>query len=306
MNTNEQFHRVDLHIHTPASNCYEGIKNDDEYIKILKKIIVEKIKIVSFTDHNSIGGYKKIKQLQKSLEKKKGELESKIKEGESNGELEKIKAKLKLFAQVLILPGIEFDAKPGIHILIIFNPNIPIDTIEEFLIKGGYDIDNSGQEDPIKLSKWDVINLFEEASKLDCILIDAHSDSNKGIYNELKGKFRATCFSSPHLNAIGYKNARQRGVIQSLIYDNKDYKRSIPIAFVKFTDSHSINEIGKHYTWFKLKDIDYDSLKFAFGNSDEYISVEAPSTKKILDRLIKGKNSFGIQDLSDNSKYEAQ
>ena len=34
MNTN--FYKLDLHIHTPASQCYEGTKNDDEYFEILR------------------------------------------------------------------------------------------------------------------------------------------------------------------------------------------------------------------------------------------------------------------------------
>ena len=29
-------YKMDLHIHTPASKCYKGAKNDDEYLKIIE------------------------------------------------------------------------------------------------------------------------------------------------------------------------------------------------------------------------------------------------------------------------------
>ena len=31
---NEKYYKIDLHIHTPASKCYKGAKDDAEYIFI--------------------------------------------------------------------------------------------------------------------------------------------------------------------------------------------------------------------------------------------------------------------------------
>lgn len=33
----DEFYKVDLHIHTPASTCYKGTKDDEEYFRILKE-----------------------------------------------------------------------------------------------------------------------------------------------------------------------------------------------------------------------------------------------------------------------------
>ena len=61
------FVKVDLHIHTPASNCYEGPKDKEEYLRILRTVKSKDLKVISFTDHNSIEGYKTIIDIKNDL-----------------------------------------------------------------------------------------------------------------------------------------------------------------------------------------------------------------------------------------------
>ena len=45
--------RVELHVHTPSSNCYKGPKTEEEYLKIIETAYEKKIDILAITDHNS-------------------------------------------------------------------------------------------------------------------------------------------------------------------------------------------------------------------------------------------------------------
>lgn len=64
---NSEFIGADLHVHTPASKCYEGDKNDIEYIQIIRKFYSKGIRIIAITDHNTIKGYKELIRIKQSL-----------------------------------------------------------------------------------------------------------------------------------------------------------------------------------------------------------------------------------------------
>jgi predicted metal-dependent phosphoesterase TrpH len=300
-----EFVKIDLHIHTPASSCFKNEKNDDTYLKILRKAKNEKIKIISITDHNSIEGYKKLQLIYKQLNIKLSTLSTITDSTQTTHIVKEIEDKLSLFQDILILPGIEFEVKNGIHMLVIFNQNISIDKIERFLIDGGYTRDCFGEETPSSLSKWGILDLFEESKNYDCLLIDAHTDSNKGILNTIpSGLFRANCFKSSQLHAIGYNSEKQKAMLQRTIETSKDYKRDTTLSFVKFSDAHKISEIGSRFTWVKLEEVNFLSLKNAFLNPQEMVSTEKPSLEKILNQLLNQNNTVKINNLSeDNVEY---
>jgi predicted HTH transcriptional regulator len=297
-----EFVQIDLHIHTPSSSCYKGPKEDNEYLEIIKKAKELDLKIIALTDHNSISAYKKIFQLKSELERNKLAYEKISDSAQVKKELSLIQSKLDLFNGILILPGIEFEVSNGVHVLIIFNNKTPITKIDNFLFEGGYEPDQHGAEVPTKLPNWDIIRLLEETKKYDCLVIDAHTDSDKGILNVIpKGKLRANCFCSDQLLGVCYKSEKQKDALDSTIKTSKDYHRKSPLAFVKFSDAHHLDEIGKDVTWVKLKKIDYYSLKEALRNPLENVSIEFPEVSKILNKLINQENSFGIEDLSDDN-----
>ncbi len=299
----DEFVKIDLHVHTPASiSCYKGKKDDEEYLRILKQAKKKKLKIIAITDHNSIKGYKDLVELKNELGEKKSAL-SKIKGStEALVKLRSIDRKLLLFEDLLILPGIEFEVSNGIHLLVIFNKTVQIDRIGNFLRDGGYNEETFGREEPTSLSTWDIFRLYEESNKYDCIVIDAHTDATKGIWNTMqKGMPRANCLSNHQLCAVGFKNETQKENIKQVIKTSQEYKRANPLAFVRFSDAHNCMEVGSQVTWVRLKGIDFASLKIAFANPDEMVSTELPSVDKILNSLIKKETTLGIPNLSKNS-----
>lgn len=297
------FYKVDLHIHTPASSCYKGEKTDEEYLRILEKAKTQKLKVIAITDHNTIEGYKKILKIKSDLLLKKDNLDSITDSKQAKLEIEEVKNKLILFDNILILPGIEFEVRNNVHMLIIFNPDTPLNTIERFLYEGGYDEISFGKENPLTLANWDVIELYNNLKKHNCIVIDAHTDVNKGMFKVIQpGSYRANCFKSDCLQAIGYRNEKQKNILANILKNSKEYKRNTPIAFVKFSDSHSLDEVGTYVTWFKLDKINFDNIKLALNNPTEKISTEIPSLNKILNRIFKEEIVFGVINFSDESK----
>jgi len=303
-----KFRKVDLHVHTPASKCYRGDKGDDEYLKIIKKAKHEKLEVIAITDHNSISGYRKLLEIKQNLISEKRNIEVISDSRQASVRLREIEKQLSLFDGILILPGVEFEVKNGIHLLVIFNDITPLETIEAFLHDGGYDDESYGYEDATIIANWDIFELYDESKRFDCIIIDPHTDSNKGIYNTIpKGNIRANCFKSEQLVGVCYCSEKQKDQLENIIRTSKEYKRNTPLSFLRFSDAHEISKIGQCFTWFDINKLTFNDLKLAFLNPTEKISVEAPEVEKILNKLINEELTFTIADLSsDNLKYFQQ
>jgi len=113
---------MDLHLHTPASSDYQepGVS----YLDILHRAETRGLNIIGFADHNTVAGYRKmldeIEQLHllRSLKRILPEEEQRLKEYE------------RLRAKVLVLPGFEFTATFGFHIMGLFAPDKPLREIK--------------------------------------------------------------------------------------------------------------------------------------------------------------------------------
>ena len=105
---------MDVHIHTSASLDFQ--QPEVTYLDILQRAENRGLDIISFTDHNTISGYGKLRNEIEQLEllEKLGRLLPE--ENKRLGEYRRIQKK------VLLLPGIEFTATFGFHILGIFFP----------------------------------------------------------------------------------------------------------------------------------------------------------------------------------------
>ncbi|WP_319404379.1 RNA-binding domain-containing protein [uncultured Anaeromusa sp.] len=306
--SSDDFFKVDLHVHTPASGCYKGMKNDDEYHEIIRKYVEKDIKIIAITDHNSIKGYKKICLLKKDIENKIkifNELVNKHSEltgelGIVTSELEELKEKNEVFKKITILPGVEFEASPGIHLLFIFDPMINLNLIDELLERAGYLPDGQGLETPDNISCFDVLEAIREAGRLGAIVIASHADSNKGIYNDLKGKYRANVFRSDLLSGISYNSPRTRGKIEALL-QNDDYKRNEPVAFIQCSDYHGgTDEIGNCITYLKLEDFTFSSVCSALRTPAQSVSATIePGLKSLIYKIASDTHTIVFEKIDN-------
>src|SRR4030042_3404816 len=121
-----QWRSMDIHLHTPASSDYQ--QPDVKYLEVLQRAEARGLDIIAFTDHNTVAGYRKLQDEIRQLEL----LESlnRILPEEQN----RLREYRRLFDKILILPGFEFTATFGFHIMGLFSPETPVREIEHLLI----------------------------------------------------------------------------------------------------------------------------------------------------------------------------
>lgn len=294
-----QVYKADLHIHTPASKCYKGPKDDMEYLRIVEKAEEKGLNIIAITDHNSIEGYKKIIE-QKERISNEVEAFKKLKDSdEAKKQIRENERILKIFDSILILPGVEFEVNNGVHMLAIFNPETEITIINDFLKKGGFEDDSFGKENDV-FSNWSLFDFYNESRKYDCLILDAHTDSHKGIYNTIhEGTTRVHAFIDNALVGICYNNEKQKNIIRN-IFLQPNYKRTNPIAFLKASDAHKTDEIGKEKTYFLLKKLQWYDFKNSFNNPDECVFTSIPNTKSVINSISNTGRCIFISELDES------
>ena len=121
-----QWRMFDCHIHTPASSDYQ--QPEVTYLDILQRAENRSLDIIAFTDHNTVAGYRKMQEEIHQLE-----LLEKL-----NRLLPEERTRLaeyrRLLNKILVLPGIEFTATFGFHIIGLFPPDKPTRDIEHLLL----------------------------------------------------------------------------------------------------------------------------------------------------------------------------
>src|SRR3990170_3352257 len=117
---------VDLHIHTPASNDYQEASVG--YLDVLRRCEARGLEIAAFTDHNAIAGYRKMQEeiQQYQLLESLGRL--------ATDEAQKLAEYRRLLDKILLLPGFEFTATFGFHIMGVFPPETTVRELEHLLL----------------------------------------------------------------------------------------------------------------------------------------------------------------------------
>jgi hypothetical protein len=283
--------QVDFHVHSPSSFDFQGIGKDESgYIWLLEQAKTAGIDIVVITDHNDIAGYLKLMEIESDLNRTKRTLER------TNSQIpESVLKQISLFEDVAILPAVELDVYPNLHILILFDPQ-KVDEISIFLNNAGYTKDVRGEENSYKSVKWNFEQTLQEAEKIGAIAIAAHVDSDKGLYDSTKkwGFNRASAFCNENLYGMEFINPIARDQIESILKD-PTYARNSRLAFVQSSDFHGKPEqkIGERSTFVRMDNVEkhdknslFQVLKKALRDPDEFISAPGrPELQAILKRL---------------------
>ena len=294
--------RIDFHVHSPCSFDFQGIGKDETgYIWLLEQAKTAGLDVLAITDHNDIAGYLKLIEIENDLRRTKRTLER------TNSEIpESVAKQIALFDDVAILPAVELDVYPNLHILILFDPQ-KTDEISAFLTSAGYSIDVRGEENSSKYGKWNLDQTLQEAEKIGAITIAAHVDSDKGLYEASKkwGQSRISAFCNECLYGMEFVNPVSRDQIENIL-TTPDYARNSKLAFIQSSDFHgkSNQKIGERSTYVRMDDVEkqdknelFQLLKRALRNPDEFISAPGrPELQAILRRLIDKPSIENIQN----------
>ena len=121
--------RVDLHIHTPASEDYA--EPTIGYLEILQEAERRQLEIIAFTDHNTVNGYD---QMQREIEFLEALARGNRITADEQVRLDEYR---RLLQKIAVFPGFEFTSHYGAHVLGVFAPERPISLIEATLLQLG-------------------------------------------------------------------------------------------------------------------------------------------------------------------------
>lgn len=206
-----RWYKVDLHVHSPASRDYE--EPSVTYLDWLRKVVEQGIEIVAITDHNTVAGIGAIRRELEWLARlsEQGRL--------NEQEQQRFNEWRALGNQVVVLPGFEFTATFGFHILGIFPPDTSIRHLEHVLL----DL----KVPPAKLDEGstetgattDVLASYRIIREAGGIAIAAHANSTHGVAMRnfpFGGQTKIAYTQDPYLDAlevtdldrVGYSTAR--------------------------------------------------------------------------------------------------
>lgn len=170
---NEQWYKMDLHIHTPASADHQ--QKNVTCLEILQEAERRDLDIVAFTDHNTVAGYKQMLEeiddleLLKRLNRLKPEEEKKLQEYR------------RLLDKLLLLTGFEFTATFGFHILGIFPPDTSVRELEFLLLQMNVPADKLDDGATEVGATVDVLTAYQMIADAGGLVIAAHANSAHGV-----------------------------------------------------------------------------------------------------------------------------
>ncbi|HVX31263.1 MAG TPA: transcriptional regulator, partial [Nitrolancea sp.] len=227
---------MDLHIHTPASADYQ--QRDASYIQLLQRAEECGIDILAFTDHNSVRGYAQMWREIEDLE-----LLEALKRIEPH-EARLLNEYRRLLNRILLLPGFEFTATFGFHILAIFPEDTSIRTLEHLLLALHIPDDKLDQGTSEVGATTDVLHAFELLHEAGALVIGAHVNSTHGIAMQgfpFGGQTKIAYTQSPNLHALeatDLENAGPRTTARFFNGSKPEYPRRM--ICIQGSDAHRL------------------------------------------------------------------
>jgi hypothetical protein len=168
-----RWYKVDLHLHTPASHDYE--EPQTTYLEWMRAVAGKGLEIVAITDHNTVAGIGAIRR----------EIEWLAQLERTNRLTEEERQRLaewrELSNQVLVLPGFEFTATFGFHILGIFPPETSVRHLEHILLDLKVPPDKLDAGSTETGSATDVLTAYRTIHAAGGLVIAAHANSTHGV-----------------------------------------------------------------------------------------------------------------------------
>ena len=264
---------MDLHIHTPASADYQ--EQGVSFVHLLQRAEARGIDILAFTDHNTVRGWARMWREIEDLEllEALGRLEP---------EEEALLAEYRrLLNKMLVLPGFEFTATFGFHILAIFPPDTSIRKMEHILLTLGIPEEKLDQGSSEVGATTEVLQAYEILHEAGALVIGAHVNSTHGIAMQgfpFGGQTKIAYTQSPYLHALeatDLDNTSRRSTARFFNGTKPEYPRRMHV--IQGSDAHRLTRdperetnlgIGDRMTEVLLGELSFEALKAVFEGDD--------------------------------------
>ncbi len=270
-----QWFLMDLHIHTPASADYQ--ETGVTYLDILRKAEARSLNIIAFTDHNTVGGYK---AMMDEIEK----LKYLVGLGRATPDEQRELAEYqRLLGKILVLPGFEFTATFGFHILGIFSPETSVRELEHILLSLNVPAEALDEGNSVVGASSDVLSAYRVINQAGGIAIAAHANSSHGVAMrgfDFGGQTKIAYTQDRNLHALEVTDLERkgRGTTQRFFDGSKpEYPRRM--RCIQGSDAHRINAeetsgrnqnlgVGDRVTEVLLPKADFRALLDTFQGND--------------------------------------
>ncbi len=236
------WYTMDLHLHTPASEDY--LQPEIGYLDILKQAATKGLDIIAFTDHNTVAGYRRMMEeidqlkLLQQLNRLLPEEETRLAEYQ------------KLLNRVLVLPGFEFTATFGFHILAIFPEDKPVRDIEHLLLELNIPSEKLDQGSITVGASVDVLTAYKAIRQAGGMAIAAHANSNNGVAMRrfpFGGQTKIAYTQDPDLFALEVTDLDKKGRHSTAFFfsgNKPEYPRRMHC--IQGSDAHLLSKNGAY------------------------------------------------------------
>lgn len=272
-NANDQWFNIDLHLHTPASSDFQ--QPEATILDVLHRAENRDLDIIAITDHNTVAGYRKMQDelaqlnMLKSLNRLLPEEKSRLDEYN------------RLQEKILVLPGFEFTATFGFHILCIFPTKKPVREIEHLLLSLNIPADQLDDGSQTVGATEDVLTVYKTVNQSGGMVIAAHANSSNGVamrgFN-FGGQTKIAYTQDFNLHALEVTDLEQKGPRSAASFFNgtkPEYPRRMHC--IQGSDAHRLTldpqrrkilGIGDRSTDVLLPERSFEALLALFKNND--------------------------------------
>ncbi|MEX2143565.1 MAG: RNA-binding domain-containing protein [Anaerolineales bacterium] len=268
-----QWFAMDLHLHTPASSDY--LEPGISYLDILRRAETRGLDIIGFADHNTVAGFRRmqdeIEQLRmlRSLTRILADEELRLKEYE------------RLLGKILVLPGFEFTATFGFHVMGLFSPEKPVREIEHILLDLNVPANQLEQGSVTVGASTDVLTAYRAIHEAGGLVIAAHANSSSGVAMrgfKFGGQTKIAYTQDLNLHAMELTDLEKHGRFSSAAFfsgSKPEYPRRMHC--IQGSDAHRLDDdprhrnnlgVGGRVTEVLLPDPSFGALKELFEGND--------------------------------------
>ena len=279
----KKWYAMDLHLHTPASSDYQN--PEISYLDILQRAEARGLDMIAFADHNTVVGYRRMREEIDQLR-----LLNKLKRILPEEEL-RLQEYERLLAKLLVLPGFEFTATFGFHVLAIFEPEKPLREIEHILLELNVPSDQLDEGSVTVGASADVLSAYRAINEASGLAIAAHANSSNGVAMRgfaFGGQTKIAYTQDTHLHALEVTDLEKRGRYTTASFfsgTKPEYPRRMHC--IQGSDAHRLEDdplrrgnlgVGARVTEVLLPELSFGALRELFLSND--FARTRPRTKR--------------------------
>ncbi|MEZ4659763.1 MAG: putative DNA binding domain-containing protein [Caldilineaceae bacterium] len=263
-----QWYKADLHTHTMASKDYE--QPSATYLDYMRRAVEQGLDVVAITDHNTVAGVGAIRR----------EIEWLTRLEKDDRLTEEEKARLaewrELSEKVLVLPGFEFTATFGFHILGIFPPETSVRHLEHILLMLKVPAEKLDEGSTETGASTDVLTAYRVIREAGGLAIAAHANSTHGVAMRdfpFGGQTKIAYTQDVNLDALEVTDLEKRGRSTARFFNGVKAEYPRRMHCIQGSDAHRLIADPKN------------PKRLGLGDRATELLLEAPSFEAIANML---------------------